>query len=158
MSHSHRFRIAPAAGLAALCVVALLLAATALPGAPSAPLAPAARTAPSYAGLRALLRQGEGKGLEKGFVEVWQDISPVPTGWVWVQDDTSDGSGVEYWIYSDAFVHPNADDDVQMTFVYRTDVDFAELAEAVDWVVRKNPGIHGAGDLKITENVVSKVQ
>ena len=147
----------PAFGLALLGAIALVVGFLALPT--DAPSEPAAQPGPSYASLQDVLRDGQGKGLDRGSFEVWASISPsptIPTAWVWVVDDTADGSGVEYWAYHPDYVHPGADEDAMLTFSHH-DVDHDTVEDFVDWIVANNSHTT-ASKLTLVKNVVSVVE
>ena len=97
----------PVVGLVLLAAVALVVGLVAWPADTTSE--PTAQPDTSYASLQDLLRDGRGKGFDKGMLDVWASISPtpdVPTAWVWVLDDTTDGNGVEIWAYHPNFAHP----------------------------------------------------
>lgn len=147
----------PLVGLALLAVAALVVGLVALPS--GTPDQPAVRPAASYASLQDALRDGRGKGLDKGSFDIWMSISPtpdVPTAWVWVVDDTSDGNGVEFWAYSPEYVHPGADKDAVQTFRFH-DVDHPSVEAFLDWIVAKNPHVDRES-LYVVKNVVSPVE
>ena len=147
----------PVAGLALLAAVALVVGLVAWPSATE----PTAQSTASYASLQDVLRDGQGKGFDKGMFDVWASISPtpkVPTAWVWVVDSTVDGDGVEYWAYHLDYVHPGADEDAQLTFSYSDDSEPADLDEFVNWILANNSHVGGASELTLTKNVVSVVE
>ena len=149
----------PAVGLALLAAIVLVVGLVAWPSHDASE--PTAQPAASYASLQNLLRDGKGKGFDRGLFDVWASISPtpnVPTAWVWVVDSTVDGDGVEYWAYHLDYVHPGADEDAQLTFGFRDDADPQSLEEFVDWIVASNPHVGDASQLTLTKNVVSVVE
>ena len=144
---------------ATLAVLALILGLSLVPA--GTPTAPEGQVAPSYDSLQALLRDGKGKGLDRGLIDVWASTSPtphIPTAWVWVVDDTVDGSGVEYWAYHAEFVHPGADEDVSLTYSYRDNVDPTSLDEFLDWVVANNVNVGNRAELRVVVNTVRPVK
>ena len=149
----------PVLGLALLAAALLVLGLAALPA--DAPSGPVAEPAASYASLQDLLRDGRGKGLDRGSFEIWASVSPtplLPTAWVWVVDDTVDGDGVEIWAWTADYGHPGADADARLTFHFRDDVDPASVQEFVDWIVLHNAHVGGAGELTVVKSVVSVVE
>ena len=145
--------VRPILGVALLAVAALVVGLVALPT--DSGTEPGA----SYASLQDVLREGRGKGLDRGSFDVWMSVSPtptIPTAWVWVEDDTIDGSGVEYWAYHPDYVHPGADEDAVQTF-HHHDVDHVDVNAFIDWVVANNSHATYA-NLVVVKNVVSVVE
>ena len=103
-----------------------------------------------------LARSAGGKGLDKGSFELLQMHSPLPTAWVWVEDDTIDGSGVEYWALHGTYLPPGpGNDDLSLQYRYRHDQNHLSLQEFVDWIVASNPHVNDAGELMITQRSVA---
>jgi len=156
MQHSNRPALLTRSGFLLVTAVALALmgGAALLTTGGSEP-----STEPSYASLRPLLDAGAAKRLDDGEYELFQLHSPLPTAWVWVQDSTSDGSGVEYWALHDDFVHPSqSDDDVSIRFVRRSGANSANLQDFIAWIVAHNPHVGSGSELRIHQQVVSTVQ
>ncbi len=96
-------------------------------------------------------------GLDKGTFEVLQ-MSSQPTAWVWVEDDTIDGNGVEYWALHGSFVHPGPNDpSVTMTFDHANGVTHNNLNQFINWIVNNNSHVSSSSDIVIHKRDVSVV-
>ena len=94
-------------------------------------------------------------GLDRGTFEVLQTVS-LPTAWVWVEDDTIDGTGVEYWAVHSTFVHPGPNDpSVSMTFEHKNGVNHTSLNQFVNWIIANNSHVSSAADLEISRRDAS---
>ena len=113
----------------------------------------------SYEDLRATtLLAGGGKGLDRGILEFWS-VDPQPQAWLYAEDSTIDGDGVEYLIFTSGFVHPSpSNDDLDLTLSYVDGVEPADLQAALAFIVANYPHVSAPGELSVHARAVSSVQ
>jgi hypothetical protein len=137
--------------------VLLALALIPVPQGASAPGTSTTAEAPRYDSLEALLRAGRGSGHEVGSFEVFS-AGPLPVGWLWVPDDTADGSGQEYVALHATFVSPGP---LAPSVVLRTEFlpaqNHATFAAFLDWIVATYPHVGAVSELDLRRRDVSPI-
>ena len=138
-------------GVVAAVAVVLLVGVSFLPSSD----APQPAERPSYEALQAVLAQGDGKGLDEGVIDLLQIHSPLPTAWIWVEDSTSDGEGIEHWAMHPNFVPIDPEDpDTTPEYVYVENYVPEDLEAFLDWIVQRSSHVTSPDDLTVETVVV----
>ena len=99
------------------------------------------------------------KGLDKGTFDWIKLGAALPTAWVWVEDDTIDGNGVEYWAFHATFEHPSmANDEVNAQINFNHSVNHLSLQEFLSWIEQTYPHVQSQSELAIHKKTVNKLQ
>ena len=97
-------------------------------------------------------------GHDQGLFEVSQPGNTDPVAWVWCDDSTDDGDGVEYVAMLSSYEHCNASNTSQESTVDRvSSTGFSSPEDFADWLVSNYSHVGSRTDLTIHKRVVTPV-
>lgn len=97
-----------------------------------------------------------GKRLRHGFYEGFQIAGSPPSFWIYVEDDTVDGVGLEFYLFHASYIEPGpANPSVTNTLQFDASPQATNVGEAIAWIVQNNPHVNDASELLVHQHDVS---
>ncbi len=97
-------------------------------------------------------------GMDQGWFELSQPGNTDPVAWVWCEDSTDDGDGVEYIAMLSTYAHCTSSNTSQETTVDRGgSTGFNSPEDFADWIVMNYAHVSSRSDLVIHKRVVTTV-
>ncbi len=106
-----------------------------------------------------LMVQPAAAGMDMGTFDLRQPGNQEPVAWVYVEDDTSDGSGVHYVAYHQDFVFAGAQNPTVVTeAAFQAGESHSSLQEFLDWIEATYSNVEDSNDLVVRKFTITTVQ